>query len=114
MNFFYVYILQSEKGPETFYVGFTEDLRSRLPVHNSGSVPHTSKSLPWRIRTAVAFKDRKRALEFERYLKSASGARLRRRDCKQPSVSAALRATARAGQGRHGVRVSPQSTPIDD
>ena len=73
MQFFYVYILQSEKDPETFYVGFTEDLRSRLPAHNSGSVPHTAKSRPWRIKTAIAFTDRERALEFERYLKSASG-----------------------------------------
>jgi len=30
MKFFYVYILQSETATETFYVGFTEDLRSRL------------------------------------------------------------------------------------
>jgi predicted GIY-YIG superfamily endonuclease len=73
MQFFYVYILQSEKAPATFYVGFTEDLRGRLPAHNSGSVPHTAKSRPWKIKTAVAFTDRERALEFERYLKSASG-----------------------------------------
>ena len=44
MYFYYVYILQSEKVSETFYVGFTEDLRNRLPSHNSGSVPHTAKS----------------------------------------------------------------------
>jgi len=25
MNFFYVYILQSEAAPEAFYAGFTED-----------------------------------------------------------------------------------------
>ena len=73
MEFFYVYILQSEKIPDTFYVGFTEDLRSRLPTHNSGSVPHTAKYRPWKIKTAVAFTDRERALEFERYMKSASG-----------------------------------------
>jgi predicted GIY-YIG superfamily endonuclease len=73
MNFFYVYILQSEHMPEAFYVGFTEDLHSRLKTHNSGQVPHTAKFLPWRIKTAIAFTDRQRALEFERYLKSPSG-----------------------------------------
>jgi len=73
MEFFYVYILQSERFPEAFYIGFTEDLRSRLPAHNAGRVPHTAKSRPWRIKTAVAFTDRERALEFERYLKSGSG-----------------------------------------
>ncbi len=73
MHFFYVYILQSESKPDTFYVGFTEDLKPRLKVHNSGHVPHTAKHCPWRIKTAIAFNDRERALDFERYLKTASG-----------------------------------------
>ncbi|HZR15966.1 MAG TPA: GIY-YIG nuclease family protein [Verrucomicrobiae bacterium] len=73
MKFSYVYILQSEAAPETFYVGFTEDLRVRLETHNAGQVYHTAKRRPWRIKTAVAFADRQRAVEFERYLKSASG-----------------------------------------
>ena len=73
MKFFYVYILQSEKIEDTFYLGFTEDLRDRLKIHNSGRVPHTAKFCPWRIKTAVAFTERERAVEFERYLKSASG-----------------------------------------
>ena len=73
MKFFYVYILQSEIAPQTFYVGFAEDLRARLKTHNSGQVPHTAKFRPWRIKTAVAFTDRQRAIEFEAYLKSASG-----------------------------------------
>ncbi len=73
LKFFYVYILQSGPARESFYVGFTEDLKARLKVHNAGQVPHTSKFLPWRIKTAIAFTDRQRAAEFERYLKSASG-----------------------------------------
>jgi len=73
MTFFYVYILQSRVAEETFYVGFTEDLQARLNTHNSGQVVHTAKHRPWRIKTAVAFTDRQRAIEFERYLKSASG-----------------------------------------
>ncbi len=73
MNFFYVYILQSEIAEEPFHVGFTEDLKPRLKLHNSGQVFHTVKFRPWRVKTAVAFTDRQRAIEFERYLKSASG-----------------------------------------
>jgi predicted GIY-YIG superfamily endonuclease len=73
MKFFYVYILQSEMAAETFYVGFTEDLRSRVKLHNAGQVPHTAKFGPWRIKTAVALTDRQRAIQFERYLKSSSG-----------------------------------------
>ena len=73
MTFFYVYILQSELNPKHFYVGFTEKLQERLKVHNTGKVPHTAKLAPWRIKTAVAFTDRERAIKFEVYLKSASG-----------------------------------------
>jgi predicted GIY-YIG superfamily endonuclease len=73
MSFFYVYILQSQSDPERFYTGFTEELQSRLKAHNSGNVPHTAKFRPWRIKTAIAFTTRERAVEFERYLKSPSG-----------------------------------------
>ena len=73
MEYYYVYILRSEVAPETFYVGLTENLRTRLRIHNSGQVPHTAKFRPWKIKTAVAFTDRQRAIEFERYLKSSSG-----------------------------------------
>jgi len=36
-------------------------------------VPHTSKFLPWRIETAIAFRDKTKAAAFEKYLKSQSG-----------------------------------------
>jgi predicted GIY-YIG superfamily endonuclease len=73
IGFFYVYILRTETDPPHFYTGFTENLEARLVDHNSGGDPHTAKYRPWRIKTAVAFTDRKQALAFERYLKSASG-----------------------------------------
>jgi len=69
----YVYILQSHEHPEHFYSGITDDLHARLSKHNSGSVPHTAKYRPWRIKTYVAFVDEGRALAFEKYPKSASG-----------------------------------------
>ena len=69
----YVYILQSIGNGDRYYVGVTGDLRSRLQKHNAGAVSHTSKFAPWAIKTYVAFSDEKRAIEFEKYLKSASG-----------------------------------------
>jgi putative endonuclease len=68
----YVYILQSDDS-EHFYVGITDDLRTRLGKHNAGEVSHTSKFKPWRIKTYVAFHDEAQAFQFERYLKSPSG-----------------------------------------
>jgi predicted GIY-YIG superfamily endonuclease len=75
MKFYYTYILQSQKAPERFYIGFTEHLESRLKWHNrgGGENPHTSKFKPWRIKTAIAFSDRQKAVDFEEYLKTPSG-----------------------------------------
>jgi predicted GIY-YIG superfamily endonuclease len=73
VRYSYVYILESVDHPDRHYTGLTDDLSSRLSKHNAGSVPHTSKYRPWRIRTAIAFASRERASEFEMYLKSHSG-----------------------------------------
>jgi predicted GIY-YIG superfamily endonuclease len=72
-KFFYVYIVQSEIDPGHFYTGLTDDLRERVKNHNAGQVHHTSKWRPWRLKAYIAFSDRARAAQFERYLKSASG-----------------------------------------
>ena len=69
----YVYVLQSIADNDCFYTGITDDLRARLLKHNSGSVTHTCKHMPWRIKTYVAFTDEARASAFEKYLKSGSG-----------------------------------------
>jgi putative endonuclease len=72
-NFFYIYILQSERNEDRFYTGLTDDLRQRLKNRNAGRVLHTAKWRPWRLKAYVAISDRARAVGFERYLKSASG-----------------------------------------
>ena len=69
----YVYILQSLVETEAFYTGITDNLKVRLAAHNSGSVTHTAKHRPWRVKTYVAFTDELRAVAFEKYLKSGSG-----------------------------------------
>jgi putative endonuclease len=69
----YVYLLQSEAAREQRYVGVTSDLRQRLRDHNTGKSPHTSKYVPWKLVTYIAFSDELKADAFERYLKSGSG-----------------------------------------
>ena len=69
----YVYLLQSEAFADARYVGVTTDLKRRFAAHNAKKSPHTSKFVPWRLVTYVAFSDRRRAELFERYLKSGSG-----------------------------------------
>ena len=72
-KFWYVHMLQSVEHPAGHYVGMTEGLPERLKAHNALNVPYTSKFAPWQVETAVAFRDREKALAFERYLKSQSG-----------------------------------------
>ena len=69
----YVYLLQSESAIGQRYVGVTFDLKRRLADHNSGKSSHTSKYVPWKLVTYVAFTDEHKAEAFERYLKSGSG-----------------------------------------
>ena len=73
MAYYYVYILQAIKYPNKYYTGFTENLDTRIKEHDQGKCVHTSKYVPWKIKTAVAFTNRKSAIEFEKYLKTSSG-----------------------------------------
>jgi putative endonuclease len=72
-GFHYVYILSSDVDASRHYTGLTEDLAARLKAHNSGQVPHTAKYRPWKTETVIAFRSRKKAADFEKYLKSHSG-----------------------------------------
>ncbi|MFW6153581.1 MAG: GIY-YIG nuclease family protein [Planctomycetota bacterium] len=68
-----MYMLQSVGQPGHWYVGMTENLPNRLSAHNALKVPHTAKFAPWQTETAVAFRDKAKALAFEKYLKRQSG-----------------------------------------
>jgi putative endonuclease len=70
---YYVYIIKSSKYPNQLYIGFTENIEQRLTIHNNGQVPHTAKFKPWEYLTYVTFENKKKAIAFEKYLKSGSG-----------------------------------------
>ncbi len=70
---FYVYLIQSETDKNQSYIGFTTDLKQRMSEHNSGKSKHTSKYKPWKLTSYHAFEDKRKAQEFEYYLKSGSG-----------------------------------------
>jgi predicted GIY-YIG superfamily endonuclease len=69
-----VYVIQSEARADRHYVGLTSDVAARVASHNRGESPHTRKYLPWRVVVAIAFATESRAVDFEKYLKSGSGA----------------------------------------
>jgi len=73
----YVYVLQSFKYLDRYYVGCSDDVADRLRRHNAGfsqsQSHHTSSYGPWKLVVQIAFDDRKKAFAFEKYLKSGSG-----------------------------------------
>ena len=69
---YYCYILQSLKD-KTFYIGSTQDLRSRLEKHNRKEVKYSSTKAPFKLIWYSAFLTKKKAIDFEMYLKSSSG-----------------------------------------
>lgn len=79
IEFTYVYILTNVVDPSAHYTGCTEDLQARLKKHNEGAVAHTARFRPWRVETAISFRDSAKAREFETYLKSGSGREFARR-----------------------------------
>lgn len=75
----YVYILESVHTPAEKYVGCTDNLKGRIADHNAGKSPHTAKHRPWNLVCYHAFADERRAIAFEKYLKTGSGHEFRRR-----------------------------------
>ena len=67
----YVYILKC--SDDSFYTGCTSDLEDRIKRHNKGQVHFTSDKIPVELVTYIAFSDKYKAFEFEKYLKSGSG-----------------------------------------
>ena len=72
MNFYYVYVLQSNKD-KNFYVGYTENLKSRFEQHRKGYVESTKDRRPLGIVYSEACLDKHDAMHREKYLKTYLG-----------------------------------------
>jgi predicted GIY-YIG superfamily endonuclease len=65
------------------YIGITANVRRRLEWHNAGRCPHTSNHKPWELVVVIEFADERRAVAFEKYLKSGSGRAFAKRHFEQ-------------------------------
>jgi predicted GIY-YIG superfamily endonuclease len=72
-----VYILSLSNNQR--YVGFTENIKQRVIDHNIGKCETTTKYRPVKLIWYCTFSNKKKALTFEKYLKSGSGTEFRRR-----------------------------------
>lgn len=68
---YYVYLLHCADTKS--YTGCTDDLKARMERHTKGSVPATKDRRPLKLVSYIAFQDKHKAFEFEKYLKSGSG-----------------------------------------
>lgn len=61
------------------YTGCTINLEARFERHAKGYVFSTKNKLPIELEMSVAFFDKYKAFEFEKYLKSGSGSTFAKR-----------------------------------
>jgi len=66
---YFVYILKSIKE-DTYYVGSTQDVNSRLERHNQGRSKYTKTKRPWELVYWEKCRDRAEAMRLEREIKA--------------------------------------------
>ena len=74
MNYYYVYVLQSELD-KYFYTGYTARLDKRLKEHNAGKVQSTKNRRPLTRVYWEGCLNQQDATKREKYLKTAWGKR---------------------------------------
>lgn len=72
-----VYILRCSDGKT--YTGCTKDFEERFRRHLEGMVHFTKSRLPVITLLTISFRDKYKAYNFEKYLKSGSGREFMRR-----------------------------------
>ncbi len=65
---FFVYIIQSETD-QSYYVGYTSDLETRIEKHNAGNSRYTSKKIPWVLIYFEKFQTKSEAIKREKFIK---------------------------------------------
>ena len=74
---FYVYLIKTIKGfKNKSYVGFTNNIKSRLTKHNTNKGAKSTKGYKWEIIYKKSFKSKSEALSYEYKLKKEKKKRL--------------------------------------
>jgi putative endonuclease len=69
---YYVYILQSVKDGK-FYIGCTNNLKTRFNLHNQGKIESTKNRTPFKLIHYEGFLDKHDAFAREQWLKTGWG-----------------------------------------
>ena len=67
---YFVYLLGSYKGKKLItYAGYTNNLKKRLSLHNSGEGAKFTRGRAWKLMYFEKYKSRKEAINRECYIK---------------------------------------------
>ena len=66
---FYVYMLKSKSVKPITYVGYTNNLKKRIILHNSGKGAKFTKGRKWVLIYKEKFKSKNKAISREYYIK---------------------------------------------
>ena len=77
---FYVYMLKSKSSKPITYVGYTNNLKSRLNLHNSGKGAKFTRGRQWKLIYKEIFKSKKEAISREYYIKNNRSLRKKIKD----------------------------------
>ena len=69
----FVYVLKNSEVPPRYYTGLSANVSNRLVQAQRGQQYAHCEVPPWSLDVVVEFADERRAVAFERYLKSGSG-----------------------------------------
>ncbi|MBM4170713.1 MAG: GIY-YIG nuclease family protein [Ignavibacteria bacterium] len=69
---YFVYVLYSDLFKRT-YTGQTNNLNSRLILHNKGRVKSTKSFCPWEVIYSEEFETRAQAMVKEKWFKNSTG-----------------------------------------
>ena len=67
---FYVYMLKSKSVKPVTYVGYTNNLRKRINLHNSGKGAKFTRGRKWTLIYKEKYKSKKEAISREYYIKN--------------------------------------------
>tara|TARA_Y100000996_G_C22066092_1_gene455337 strand:+ start:193 stop:456 length:264 start_codon:yes stop_codon:yes gene_type:complete len=67
---YYVYMLKSIEKKSITYVGYTNNLKKRLNLHNSGKGAKFTRGRLWKLIYKEKFKSKNKAISREYYIKN--------------------------------------------
>ena len=67
--FYYVYMLISKSNKPVSYVGYTNNLKNRIKLHNSGKGAKFTRGRKWKLIYKEKFRSKNKAISREYYIK---------------------------------------------